>query len=297
MWFGRRAAKSIGDVSISDTAHWVAVYRAWETARPDAIFHDPYASRLAGPVGEAIVRALPRGRSLAWAMIVRTAVFDEIILRVIGEQRADVVLNLAAGLDARPYRLPLPPQLRWIEVDLPPLLADKAAKLAADVPRCLLERVPLDLADVAARRELFARVGREAQRVLVVTEGLLVYLPAHEVTSLSNDLRARPSFRWWLTDIASRGVLRLMQRSWQPSLSTNTRMQFAPEDGEGFFERLGWRVVEFRLNLAEAHRLRREMRGAWLFRRLARRDARLPREKAQWRTGYLLLENAGYPTP
>src|SRR5262249_23119204 len=33
--------------NVSDTARWVAVYRAMESARPDALFHDPYAERLA----------------------------------------------------------------------------------------------------------------------------------------------------------------------------------------------------------------------------------------------------------
>jgi len=94
-----------------------------ESRRPDAIFRDPFAERLAGPDGSAIVAKLPRGRATAWAMIVRTAVFDEIILTRVREHSADLVLNLAAGLDARPWRLPLPPSLRWVDVDLPGLAA------------------------------------------------------------------------------------------------------------------------------------------------------------------------------
>jgi O-methyltransferase involved in polyketide biosynthesis len=42
--------------NVSDTARWVAVYRAMETARPDAIFRDPFAERLAGERGLEIVR-------------------------------------------------------------------------------------------------------------------------------------------------------------------------------------------------------------------------------------------------
>ena len=60
--------------NVSDTARWVAIYRAMESERPDALFRDPYARRLGGERGEAIVRAMPRGRSMAWPMIVRTAV-------------------------------------------------------------------------------------------------------------------------------------------------------------------------------------------------------------------------------
>jgi len=48
--------------NVSDTARWVAVYRAWETARPDALFRDPYAERLAGERGKQIVAQLPMSR-------------------------------------------------------------------------------------------------------------------------------------------------------------------------------------------------------------------------------------------
>src|SRR5438045_3112186 len=94
--------------NVSDTARWVAVYRAMETERSDAIFRDPFARRLAGQRGEQIVNELKRGRAAAWAMIVRTAVFDEIISDTIKRHDVDLVLNLAAGLDARPWRMPLP---------------------------------------------------------------------------------------------------------------------------------------------------------------------------------------------
>ncbi len=93
--------------NISDTARWVAVYRAMETERQDAIFRDPFAARLAGEKGQAIVDTMKRGRQMAWAMIVRTAVFDEIIEAQI-RAGVDQIVNLAAGLDARAWRMKLP---------------------------------------------------------------------------------------------------------------------------------------------------------------------------------------------
>jgi O-methyltransferase involved in polyketide biosynthesis len=62
--------------NVSDTARWVAAYRAMETARPDALFRDPFADRLAGERGRQIVRELPRGEDSAWSMVVRNVVFD-----------------------------------------------------------------------------------------------------------------------------------------------------------------------------------------------------------------------------
>ena len=82
---------------ISDTARWVAIYRAMETERPDAIFRDPFARKLAGDHGDDIVKSLAHGKRAAWAMIVRTYILDELIQRVIHEQRIDTVLNLAAA--------------------------------------------------------------------------------------------------------------------------------------------------------------------------------------------------------
>ncbi len=82
---------------VSDTARWVAIYRAMESERPDALFHDPFARRLAGELGETIVQGLVKGRQMDWPMIVRTAVMDEIIMRLVNDHAIDTVLNLAAG--------------------------------------------------------------------------------------------------------------------------------------------------------------------------------------------------------
>src|SRR5262245_28295114 len=102
--------------NISDTAMWAARYRALETERPDALFRDPFARRLAGNRGEEIARRMPSRDRFAWAWTMRTYLFDQFIARLIG-QGADMVVNLAAGLDARPYRMALPATLKWIEVD------------------------------------------------------------------------------------------------------------------------------------------------------------------------------------
>ena len=73
---------------VSDTARWVAMYRALESERPDALFHDPWARKLAGPEGEAILRGIPKGVAIAWPMIVRTQVMDEMLLHAIREEKS-----------------------------------------------------------------------------------------------------------------------------------------------------------------------------------------------------------------
>src|SRR5277367_665114 len=123
--------------NVSDTARWVAVYRAWESARSDALFKDPFAAQLAGEKGRAIAAVVPRQARSGWPMITRTTLIDDLILASI-KDGCDCVLNLGAGLDTRPYRLALPPSLTRIEADLPATIEEKERLLAAEKPVCRL---------------------------------------------------------------------------------------------------------------------------------------------------------------
>ena len=257
--------------SISDTARWVAMYRALESDRPDAHFHDPYARLLAGERGEEMVRKLPGFRFGSWPMVVRTCIFDELVLRCVEREGADLVLNLASGLDTRPYRLPLPPTLNWVEVDLPGILDYKVEKLREERPHCRHEAVRLDLNDVAARQALFSRLGKESKKGVVLSEGLLVYLSPEQVGTLAEDLHAQECFRWWVIDLASPILLKRLQKTYGPSLAgAQARMQFAPSEGTEFFRKHGWKEAEFRSTWEESYRLKRQMPFAWFFRLLAR---------------------------
>jgi methyltransferase (TIGR00027 family) len=243
--------------NISDTARWAAVFRARETERPDALFRDPFAERLAGTLGVDIANSLPEGNSHAWAWVARTYLFDQFIEREL-EQGVDMVINLAAGLDARPYRMALTAPLQWIEVDLPEILTYKEGILANEKPRCVLERVRMDLADGQARRTLFGALDRHANRILVLTEGLLIYLDAEEVISLAKDLAAGSHFQRWITDLTSPGLLRMMQRSAGQQLSqVGAPFKFAPAEGPAFFTPHGWEPAEVKGLLKTAARFKR----------------------------------------
>ena len=277
--------------SVSDTAKWVAMYRAMESERPDALFRDPFARRLAGASGEQILAAMPQGRRWAWPMITRTAVMDEIILRLVHEQQVDTILNLAAGLDARPYRLSLPAELRWIDVDLEGILAYKESALSGERANCRIEFVTADLRDQAARRALFQRVGATARQVLVITEGLLVYLQPDDVMALARDLASQPTFRWWLMDLGSPQLLQFLRRTWGNQLRTgNAPMVFAPAEGTAFFAPAGWREVEYHPILDAAMRLRRAPKMAWLWRTIAFFSSQKRKQQFKRFSGVVLLE-------
>ena len=70
---------------VSDTALWIAAYRASETRREDALFHDPLAEKLAGERGRAIAEAMPNYRMMEWTMAIRTVAIDELITQAVDE--------------------------------------------------------------------------------------------------------------------------------------------------------------------------------------------------------------------
>jgi methyltransferase (TIGR00027 family) len=275
--------------NVSDTARWVAIYRAMESERPDALFHDPYARRLGGERGEAIVNALPGGKVGSWPLVVRTAVMDEIIERCV-RAGASTVLNLAAGLDARPYRMNLPSTLLWLHVDMPEMVDYFREQMSAETARCELEFIAADLRDAQARRDVFARADGHGP-VLVITEGLLLYLLAEQVADLARDLADIAQAKWWLTDLASPMLLKFLEKQWAPTLRDgNAPFQFGPANGTKFFAPFGWRESEFRSTWDEALRLKRTMTGAWLWNLLFRLQSKKRREAGRRMSSIVLLE-------
>ncbi len=292
---GLMSAPTSGPIThVSDTARWVALYRAMESERPDALFHDPYARRLAGERGAQILNAMPKALTWAWPMIVRTAVMDELILRTISRDGADVVINLAAGLDTRPYRLPLPPSLRWYDVDFPDVIAYKREQLTRERSVCALEHAGADLTDAGERHALFARLGASARAALVISEGLLVYLTPEQVAGLAAELREQASFRWWLIDLGSPALLKMMERTWGKAVAAgNAPFRFAPAEGTAFFQPYGWREAEYRSIWEESRRLKRTMRLAWLWNLVGKLATKARRDQFRRFSGIVLLESTG----
>jgi methyltransferase (TIGR00027 family) len=242
--------------NISDTARWVAVYRARETERVDAVFRDPFARRLAGERGEQIAKSNPLGGDVSWPMVARTYAIDEMILAEI-EQGTDAVINLAAGLDARPYRMRLPASLLWAEVDLPEILSYKEGILRDEKPVCRLERIRLDLSNAPARTEVFDQLSRQAKKVSIITEGLVTYLSREEVARLAQDLAVPASFHSWILDMPSPALLRRLKQRMASNLKKTAPFKFAPEEGTNFFVSYGWIPKDVRSVLKTAAHIKR----------------------------------------
>ena len=165
------------------SAFWIAAARARESARADRLFDDPWAAELAGDRGVTTMAASERAAGGENAFLpVRTRFIDDAILAAVAGGVRQVVL-LGAGLDTRAYRLDVPPELRWFEVDRPEVFAAKDRVLGSVVPRCRRLAVPMEMS--AGWSASLTTAGLDATvGTAWVAEGLLFYLREADVATV-----------------------------------------------------------------------------------------------------------------
>jgi methyltransferase (TIGR00027 family) len=280
---------------VSDTAYLIAQHRAVESARADALFADPLAARLAGDRGRIIARKFRGGAMTGWMVAVRTRIIDEYVQQAIA-RGVDTVVNLGAGLDTRPYRLDLPAALTWVEVDYPDVIAFKEERLAGETPRCRLQRVSLDLAQVPARRQLLAELDARAKRLLILTEGVVVYMDVAEVAPLADDLRALSHVDSWIVDYISPESIKYRKRRGVDRQMKAAPFKFEPPDWFAFFAAHGWRQREIRYLAEDGRRWGRRPPLPWMIRLVMTLTAPFTPADRKGRfakfSGYVLLEPA-----
>jgi methyltransferase (TIGR00027 family) len=171
------------------TAVLVAGARAAESDRPDRLVDDPFArafvdaARAASPrIAEALAEPVDAAVTEARrdAIAIRTRFCDDYLVAAVRSGCRQVVL-LAAGLDARAFRLAWPVGVRLWELDMPDVLAFKARVLDARgaVPGCDRRVVAADLREAWPAALRGAGFDPAAPTAWLV-EGLLMYLDEGE---------------------------------------------------------------------------------------------------------------------
>ncbi|OBB22275.1 SAM-dependent methyltransferase [Mycolicibacterium peregrinum] len=169
--------------SVGATALGVAMARAHETTADSPLFTDPYAQMFLDAAAERGWRP-PTGvmaqriRTIGNYAASRTKWFDEFFVAA-GAAGIRQSVILAAGLDARAWRLPWIHESVVFEIDQPQVLQFKEEVLAARgaVPKARHVAVPVDL------RQDWPKALRDTgfdatQPTAWSVEGLLPYLPA-----------------------------------------------------------------------------------------------------------------------
>ena len=228
-----------------------------ETDRPKPAYRDPFARRLAGERGEDIARSMPFSEQATWSWVTRTVLFDQFINEQV-RGGVDMVVNLAAGLDADPIAWNCQ---RHCSGSKSICRRSSPTRRRSSRPRSRAVDSSAFGSICAGRRaasRLRSTRRTSEQRVLVITEGLIIYLTAAQVGELASDLAKQSIFRHWVTDLASPGLLEMLQKNLNPHLeAANAPLQFGPEEGPPFFEKFGWRPTDIRSLLKNAAKLGR----------------------------------------
>lgn len=232
-----------GEIShVSDTALMVAACRALEFDASDGFVRDPFAARLAGERGMAILRALPQPEMMRFGIGVRSHFIDELLLETLATEKIATVLSLGCGLDTRPWRLEVAADLRWIEVDFADMLDYKNALMLAETPRCRRESIAADVNDAAQRRNIYAAVGPAP--ALMITEGFLMYLSGATVHALAAETSKESGIAHWMSDITTTPFMKAISMNMPQSVrDVQARDCLNGEEILESIRRQGWRTA------------------------------------------------------
>lgn len=243
-----------------DTAHVTAAFRSIELEQNEPLLRDEWAHIMAGNRGRNLLEKFPEHEKSATGSVVRTHLIDQLLLDILSEQNIDTVLCLGSGYDTRPYRLSLPHNLNWIEVDLPSVLQRKSSLLSQTIPSCNVQHMNADILNRETRHSWMSALATSSNRTVVVTEGLLVYLKPSDVESLAADLSETGVVVKWITDLAAPLIREWMnqQVARTPQLQ-GINWSFAPENPVDDFARLNWQLSLRYSCIKQAERLNRPL--------------------------------------
>jgi len=157
--------------------------RAIESARPDAILHDPRAEEIYHALGGNPDFLMGMGRVDAFVTVMRARQFDRFARQHLDRFPFGLVVDLGCGLDTRFDRLDNG-QLTWIGIDLPEVIELRRSVLP-DRPRC--QTIPQSMLDLSWI-DAISQLGKPA---IFLAEGVFPYFSTAEIKPMLLTLAER----------------------------------------------------------------------------------------------------------
>jgi methyltransferase (TIGR00027 family) len=226
------------------TGLWMAQRREEETRRPSPLFTDPWAELFVAAAGPTAPPRWARPPFMGDYFAVRTRFFDDCLLAAAAAGCLQVVI-LAAGLDARAFRLPWPARSEVYEIDQPGVLEFKDQVLAANDGRPSCARRHAIAADLRQdwAAALLAADFHPGEPTAWLAEGILMYLTPADGDKLLTTLGTitAPGSRLAIEHARTIGASAPLLR---PALATLARLgarwQSAVDDPLAWLAGLGW---------------------------------------------------------
>lgn len=235
--------------AINQSSLLVALRRAAESTRPDALFHDLLAESIAAelaasPMSQRLRTAAAEMAALSGdAVALRTRHYDERIEHGVRRGIRQIVM-LGVGLDGRAHRLNLDPDTRFFELDQPAVIDARQAFLdAAEFePKYRRTAVAAVIPVDDLRAELQGAGFRADEPALFVAEGLLFYLKPEDVTRLVAQLGSIASpGSVLLAEYPAARPLTLADQHGEPAVTADFDKEVRPDPWD-LFEPSTWLV-------------------------------------------------------
>ena len=222
------------------TSRYMAAVRAIEHQRPDCLFSDPLAEKLAG--AEIIAEIAPRAQEYEDrgrpVVAVRTRFFDDFLMSSASFVRQ--VILLGAGMDTRAFRLSWHPDTHLYELDRPDVMQLKESLLDSTPAKCHRQVLSIDLRGSWSEK-LIERGFETTSPSIWLLEGVVYYLSEADVRALLKTI----------TDLSTNGsflgadVLNEKMKNSDNGLAKYWKSGF--DEPEKLFAEFGWQasVVQF----------------------------------------------------
>lgn len=234
---------------LANTARWAAAQRARESERPDRLFNDPLARILAGEDGMEMLRMSdqynPQRQQTAEYMAVRTRFFDDWLVDAAHQGRKQIVL-LGAGMDTRAFRLSLPAETSFYELDQSAVfdLKEEVLRQNNGIPSARRVAVRVDLQQLWIG-DLEQAGFRSGESSIWLLEGLLYYLEEAGVRELLKQISecAAPGSALG-ADLVSASFFRSpwTQQALAGLAARGFPWRWGSDDPEEFFGEFGWQA-------------------------------------------------------
>lgn len=230
---------------VSATAYWTLAARYADAMSARPVANDRFAERFTDDEARAVAHRFRSQRRASASFPVRHRLIDDLLARELERDPALRVVLLGAGFDSRAYRLD---GGRWVEVDEPAVLDRKETRLPAREAPNELVRVPIRFAHTALADVLAAYATDE--RIAVVLEGILGYLPAGQQAELVGTLTELFPRHVVLCDLTTRTFLARYGRRLVALLREAGARFESSDTPEAVFLEHGYRVTE-RISVAQ----------------------------------------------
>ncbi len=185
--------------------------KAIESQQPNPIFNDDKARSILDQIDYDFAR-LNVLRKTSITLCIRARILDDIARAFLRQHPEAVILRIGCGLDSRVYRVPHD-QAEWYDLDFPSVIDLRRLFYDVTVHNHMIASSVTDLAWTDA-------VQTNGRPVLVIAEGLLMYLSEAEVKALIAKLREKFSRCQLAADVFSTMTVKRVKA--HPSLSKTT---------------------------------------------------------------------------